>query len=316
MTTTGSLEPKQRHRRLRVGIDIVAAAMIVTGAVLVGISVSQRQHYDHALAVQASRKAQVDRAVEFEAQEFRAQHLRATTRPETHQAPQTHKSPQTRHSGVSATIDENPPAGSQRPRTAALAPAANRQATPGPARRPPAPTGPRPAGVTEPGAVSEIRGTGAALVIPALQVRAPVVATGAVDGSMTIPADVHTVGWYDGADTSGGRTTSAPTPWPGQAGVSLLAGHINWVGQGQGALYYIGQLAVGDPIEVIGSNREATYWRVSQPAITISKANLPADLFVNTGPAKLALVTCGGPFDAATGHYLDNVIVWATLATR
>ena len=29
-------------------------------------------------------------------------------------------------------------------------------------------------------------------------------------------------------------------------------------------------------------------------------------------PPKLAIVTCGGPFDAATGHYLDNVIVWAT----
>lgn len=43
---------------------------------------------------------------------------------------------------------------------------------------------------------------------------------------------------------------------------------------------------------------------------------LPADLFVNSGPPKLALVTCGGPFDAATRHYLDNVIVWATLTTR
>jgi hypothetical protein len=96
--------------------------------------------------------------------------------------------------------------------------------------------------------------------------------------------------------------------------VSLLAGHINWVGQGPGVLYYISQLVVGDPIEVIGSNREATYWRVSQRAITVLKADLPADLFVNTGPPKLALVTCGGPYDAATGHYLDNVIVWATLA--
>jgi hypothetical protein len=36
---------------------------------------------------------------------------------------------------------------------------------------------------------------------------------------------------------------------------------------------------------------------------------------VTTGPPKLALVTCGGPFVSATGHYLDNVIVWATPAT-
>ena len=62
----------------------------------------------------------------------------------------------------------------------------------------------------------------------------------------------------------------------------MLAGHVDWSGEGPGALYYIGQLVVGDPIEVIGSNRETTYWRVSEPPITISKAALPADLFVNT----------------------------------
>jgi hypothetical protein len=25
------------------------------------------------------------------------------------------------------------------------------------------------------------------------------------------------------------------------------------------------------------------------------------------------LITCGGPFDQATGHYLDNIIVYAHL---
>ena len=133
---------------------------------------------------------------------------------------------------------------------------------------------------------------------------------------MTIPADIHTVGWYDGTESNGGTTTFAHTPWPGQRGVSLLAGHVDWAGEGPGALYYIGQLVAGDPVEVIGSNRETTYWRVSRPPIVIAKSDLPADLFVNSGPPKLALVTCGGPFDAATGHYLDNVIVWATLTTR
>jgi len=41
---------------------------------------------------------------------------------------------------------------------------------------------------------------------------------------------------------------------------------------------------------------------------------LPASLWVTTGQPKLALVTCGGPFDATTGHYSDNLIVWATEA--
>ena len=75
---------------------------------------------------------------------------------------------------------------------------------------------------------------------------------------MTIPADIHTVGWYDGIDSSWRpATTSASAPWPGQPGVSLLAGHVDWAGEGPGALYYIGQLGPGDPIEVIGSNRQS-----------------------------------------------------------
>ncbi|HTT92903.1 MAG TPA: class F sortase [Acidimicrobiales bacterium] len=314
MTTTGSSGANRGRRRLRAAVDIAAAAMIAAGAVLAGIAVNQHQHYSHAIAAEAARKAQVDLAAELEAQRFRA-----TAQSQSQQGPQSHRAPPPRHPGVSTKLDQGPMAKTPQLRAVARVPAASHHAAAGPTRRQSSParaTRAAPMAATVPGAVSEIQSTGATLVIPALQVRAPVVATGAVDGSMTIPADVHIVGWYDGTDTTGGTTTSAPTPWPGQAGVSLLAGHINWVGQGPGALYYIGQLVVGDPVEVIGSNGVATYWRVSQPPITTPKADLPADLFVNTGPPKLALVTCGGPFDSATGHYLDNVIVWTTLAVR
>ena len=277
MDTTGAGELNVRRGRRRTGINIAAptmitaATMIAAGAVLVGISVSQHQHHDHLLAVQAARRAQVDRAAAAEAQQLHA---------------------------------------------AALVLAAAHHAVPGPASQQSSPARQLALGATKPGAVSVIRGAGAALVIPALRVHAPVVATGAVDGSMTIPADVHIVGWYNGTDNYQGTTYSFRAPWPGQPGVSVLAGHINWVGQGPGALYYIGQLVVGDPVEVVGSNGVATYWRVSQPPVTLPKSALPASLFVSTGPPRLALVTCGGPYDSATGHYLDNVIVWATLTAR
>jgi hypothetical protein len=289
--------------------------MIVSGAVLAGISVGQHQRHNHAVAVQAEVKAQVDRAAVAEAHQFQAAappQARPQARPLPAAAP-----PQAHQASVSAKVDRRPPGDAQPIQAAALVEAANRPATAAPPVRHSPPPRSRPLGVTSPGAVSVVRGAGATLVIPALQVRAPVVATGAVDGSMTIPADIHTVGWYNGIDSVGGHTAaSASTPWPGQPGVSLLAGHVDWAGEGPGALYYIGQLRAGDPIEVIGSNRVATYWRVSEAPITISKAALPAGLFLNSGPPKLALVTCGGPFDAATGHYLDNVIVWATLTTR
>jgi hypothetical protein len=41
----------------------------------------------------------------------------------------------------------------------------------------------------------------------------------------------------------------------------------------------------------------------------VAKGALPGSLFATTGPPRLALVTCGGSFDPATGHYRDNVIV-------
>ena len=72
MTTNGPPHPRQGRRRLRTATDITAAVMIVAGAVLAGISVSQHQDRDHALAVQAAHKAQVDRAALAEAQQFRA----------------------------------------------------------------------------------------------------------------------------------------------------------------------------------------------------------------------------------------------------
>ncbi len=46
--------------------------------------------------------------------------------------------------------------------------------------------------------------------------------------------------------------------------------------------------------------------RVSYP-----KAALPTSLFRTDGPPTLTLITCGGPFDSATRHYRDNVVVAA-----
>lgn len=160
------------------------------------------------------------------------------------------------------------------------------------------------------GAFSAVGGGGARLRIPALGVNAPIVATGAVNGSMVIPADVHQVGWYDGIDAPGG---SGVAPAPGQSGVAILAGHVNWVGQGPGALKNIGTLESGDSIDVTGTNGRLTHWVVAKKPTVSSKTQLPPELFSNSGAARLALVTCGGPFDSSTGNYADNVIVWAAL---
>jgi hypothetical protein len=38
-----------------------------------------------------------------------------------------------------------------------------------------------------------------------------------------------------------------------------------------------------------------------------------ASVYGRAGYPSLRLITCGGPFDQATGHYVDNIIVYAHL---
>ena len=44
----------------------------------------------------------------------------------------------------------------------------------------------------------------------------------------------------------------------------------------------------------------------------VDKTRLPtAQLFARDGPPLLTLITCGGEFDRAAGHFRDNVVVHA-----
>jgi hypothetical protein len=166
--------------------------------------------------------------------------------------------------------------------------------------------------------ISAIGATGSSLVIPSLGIDARLVPTGATgpvaSASLSIPGDVHTVAWWDGTVHEGDRTVYEDAPEPGQSGVALIAGHIDSATAGPGALYHLKNLTVGSAVEIVDSDHQISTWTVAAAPETALKTELPPSLWVTTGPPKLALVTCGGPFDVATGHYLDNVIVWATPA--
>ena len=188
-------------------------------------------------------------------------------------------------------------------------------------RRPAGDAGPRVNRVPVPGArshVSEIEMSGSLLIIPSLHVRAPLVPTGAVGApetaSLGIPPDIHEVGWWDGEVRDGDRSIHEDAPAPGQPGVALIAGHVDSAANGPGALFDLEDLRTGAFIEISDSASYLSTWVVDARPQTTPKAQLPPQLWVTKGPPRLALVTCGGRFDAATGHYLDNVIVWASEA--
>src|SRR5262249_35544342 len=125
-----------------------------------------------------------------------------------------------------------------------------------------------------------------------------------------IPDKVSEVAWWNGVYESPSGTVNEKVAAPGDPGVALLAGHVNSAVQGQGALYRLGDARTGTEITVYGQDGQVPPWKVTHGQ-TVLKSALPDELFVNTGSPQLAIVSCGGPFDSGTGHYLDNVIAWA-----
>jgi sortase (surface protein transpeptidase) len=140
------------------------------------------------------------------------------------------------------------------------------------------------------------------LAIPALRVTVPLVGLGQQrDGSMEVPTDAKTVGWY----------TKAPTP--GSLGPAVLAGHVDYRKQ-PGTFAHLADLTSGDTITIARADGTTA-------AFTVSKTERYAkDRFPSTavyGPinhAGLRLITCGGDFDEGAGHYRDNIVVYATLS--
>jgi sortase (surface protein transpeptidase) len=136
--------------------------------------------------------------------------------------------------------------------------------------------------------------------IPRFGVRAPIVPKGiAADGAMDTPSSPSIVGWY----LYGARLGDT---W----GTMVLDGHVDSAATGPGAFYNIVRLRPGDTIVVGGPTGSARY--AVTDVTERRKSPVPAtDVFRMDVPARLVLITCGGAFNAATGHYVDNVVVIA-----
>ena len=126
------------------------------------------------------------------------------------------------------------------------------------------------------------------------------------DRELEVPPNPKVVGWW------------SPGAKPGASvGTAILAGHINYAGV-QGAMAEIGRLDPGDEVDVYGThNADAKHLvRFTVTGVrTYHKTHLPyAQIFNQKSVGRIAIVTCGGPFDASTGNYLDNIVVFAVPA--
>jgi hypothetical protein len=139
----------------------------------------------------------------------------------------------------------------------------------------------------------------ARLEIPAIGVSTPLVRLGLLaDGTMEVPRDYGVAGWFSGG------------PMPGQDGPAVIAGHVDSK-RGPAVFYRLGELRRGDPVRVLRADGAWLAFEVTGSA-RYAKAGFPTEAVFGPVPGPmLRLVTCGGAFDRASGHDLDNLVVTA-----
>jgi LPXTG-site transpeptidase (sortase) family protein len=119
------------------------------------------------------------------------------------------------------------------------------------------------------------------------------------DGFLAVPEDISKLGWWIGSSPMG-----APR------GTTLIAGHVDSAVAGLGVFAKLKEMGEGDQITVVDGLGNPWRFEVTDTQ-QVTKSQLPAELFDTAGDRRLALITCGGPFDERLRSYEDNLIVWA-----
>ena len=144
--------------------------------------------------------------------------------------------------------------------------------------------------------------------------------------ALDIPSiGVHSSLQHLGQTDTGALETPAPgprydeaawyrySPTPGALGPAVLLGHVDSAAGGPSVFFRLGELRRGDRVSVTRADDSIATFVVDEVQ-RYAKDNFPTRLvYGDINHAGLRIVTCGGAFDDTTGHYVDNIVVFASL---
>jgi hypothetical protein len=125
------------------------------------------------------------------------------------------------------------------------------------------------------------------------------------DGSLQIPDDPDVVGWWTGGALAG-------EPFGG----TVIAGHVDSRRFGLGVLAEMRGVRTGQVVVLANAKRSVTYRITGITNVPQARLAADTDVFAQSVPHRLVLITCGGPFNTKTHHYTENIIVTADPVAR
>jgi sortase (surface protein transpeptidase) len=121
-------------------------------------------------------------------------------------------------------------------------------------------------------------------------------------GELDPPVDWDSAGWFSDGIV------------PGEVGPAVIAGHVD--SPTSAAVFFrLDELVAGDEIHVAMSDGTTRTFTVDRSERAAKSAFPTSDVYGTTPTPQLRLITCDGVFDTATGHYTDNLIVFADLSS-
>jgi len=144
--------------------------------------------------------------------------------------------------------------------------------------------------------------------------------TGQQSLAFPVPPNLEDVTWWQGGPNPSEHITFAPAPKPGGQGIAILTMHSSLGGVGYGVGNHLGQLRLGQLINVTGWDTGAHQLRLTFAVIGkqqhLDKANPGAlSAAIRQAPAgtRLVLVTCSGSVNYTISSSNFNTVVYATL---
>jgi hypothetical protein len=134
---------------------------------------------------------------------------------------------------------------------------------------------------------------------PAIDARVYPVAIDTRNGVLAVPASLSRAGWWRDGAAPGARS-----------GAVLIAAHVDSARGGEGAFFRLHRVRPGEQVQLSTAGGAAVAYRVVSVR-SYRKDALPTGIYSHGGAPRLVLVTCGGPFDRASGRYRDNIVVTA-----